>query len=152
MPPASMGGSPRSASRSDPGSSEITASALVPRACDILCVSFESGLFIFLRPLALVKVRPHWPSKPNVLGAHLPSAGPLGWGAQCGAWTPCSLWRTSTIVTILPFMDRQPQDMGLDYTVSPPLLPILLWFCLYIFSYRRSLPIVFRSFLSTVAL
>ena len=37
LPPASPKGSPRSAGRSDPGSFQMTASALVARACEILC-------------------------------------------------------------------------------------------------------------------
>ena len=31
--------------------------------------------------------KPHWSSEPSVLGAHVPSTGPPGWGAQCGAQT-----------------------------------------------------------------
>ena len=27
------------------------------------------------------EIKPQWPSKPNFLGADLPSAGPPGWGA-----------------------------------------------------------------------
>ena len=41
MPPASPGGSPRSASRSNPGSFQTTSSALGLGAQAILCVSFE---------------------------------------------------------------------------------------------------------------
>ena len=37
LPPASSKGSSRSAGRSDPGSFQMTASALVTRACEILC-------------------------------------------------------------------------------------------------------------------
>ena len=36
---------------------------------------------------------PHWPSKSNVPGAHLPAAGPPDWGAQCGVWNPSVLGR-----------------------------------------------------------
>ena len=36
LPPASLGGSPRSAGGFDPGSFQISASALGPRACELL--------------------------------------------------------------------------------------------------------------------
>ena len=41
-----LGGSPRSTSGSDPGSFQITASALVPRVCKIWCAPFKSGGFL----------------------------------------------------------------------------------------------------------
>ena len=58
LPPASLGGSPRSASGSDPGSSQITASALGPGTCEILCVPFKGGVSISPSPLALLKLSP----------------------------------------------------------------------------------------------
>ena len=82
---------------------------------------------------------------PNVLGAHLLSEGPLGLGAWCGAQAPRS-WRTSVIVIILPFVVHPPRGMGPDYTTSPSLLPVSLWFLLYIFSRRRPFLPVFQSF------
>ena len=42
-------------------------------------------------------------SKPVILGACLPSAGPVAWGAQCLALTPCFLGQTSATVITLPF-------------------------------------------------
>ena len=48
--------------------------------------------------------KPHWSSKPNILRAHLPSAGPLGWGALCEVQTSQFLGRISAIVVILPFV------------------------------------------------
>ena len=45
----------------------------------------------------------------------LPGAGPLGRGAQCGAWTSDSLGRTSTVLTSLPFVGHLLRDVGLDY-------------------------------------
>ena len=44
------------------------------------------------------------------------------------------------------------EDMGLDYIVSPPLLPVLLWFLLHIFNCKWSFLIVFGSFSSIIAL
>ena len=42
-----------------------------------------------------------------------------------------SLGRTSVVVIILPFVGRPPGGKSLDYTMTPPLLPILLGFLLY---------------------
>ena len=56
FPPASPGGFARSAGGSDQFLSTI-ASALGPRAGEILCVSFTSGIF-FHSPLPLLKVSP----------------------------------------------------------------------------------------------
>ena len=42
------------------------------------------------------------------------------------------------------------QCVGLDYTVFLPLLPVLLWFLLYIFGSGKSFLLVFRSFSQAV--
>ena len=66
---------------SDSGSFQIIASSLGPRACEILCVSFKSGVSISHSHLfGSPQSKPHWPSKPNVLRAYLPGAGALGCG------------------------------------------------------------------------
>ena len=36
------------------------------------------------------------------------------------------------------FVGHSPRGMGLDYIVNSPLLPVSLWFFLYVFSCRRS--------------
>ena len=85
------------------------------------------------------------PSRPDVLGACLPGARTPTAGKPdmgLGPFTPwgeaLQLWLSScSLVTYL----------GLDDTMSPPLLPFLLWFLLHIFSCRRSFLLVFRSFL-----
>ena len=41
-------------------------------------------------------------------------------------------------IIILQFVGHPPRVMGLDYIASLPLLPVSLWFVLYVFSYRRS--------------
>ena len=79
---------------------QITASALGLGACEILHVPFKREV-CFLHPSASPICKPHWTSKPDVLGA---LAAPLGWGARCMAWTPHSLGRTSAIVIIFPFV------------------------------------------------
>lgn len=42
------------------------------------------------------------------------------------------------MVIILPFVDRPPRVMGLDYTTLIPFLPVLLRFLLYIFGCGRA--------------
>ena len=59
---------------------------------------------------------------PDILGIHLPGAGPLGWGTQCEAQTPCSSGRASEIVTLI---GRLPTWGVCDLIIcSSPLLPI----------------------------
>ena len=55
---ASSGDSPTSASGSDPGSFQITASALGPGVCEILWVPFMSGISISHSSLPLWKLSP----------------------------------------------------------------------------------------------
>ena len=61
--------------------------------------------------------------------------------------TICFFESISVMVIITPFEDCLPGTVGPDYTMSPPLSPILLWFLLYILSFGRifsvSLQIVF---------
>ena len=61
-----------------------------------------------------------------------------GWRAWCKVWIPCFLGRTTAIVIIILFMGCLPGGFGLDYTMSVPLQPILLWFLPYIFICRKS--------------
>ena len=70
LPLASLGGSPRPAAASDPGSIQIIASALGPGACEMLYAPFNSGVY-FLQPSGPPKSNSCWPSKPNILGDHL---------------------------------------------------------------------------------
>ena len=125
----------RSAGGSDPGSFQITASSLGLRACGF-CVCPLRVKSLFLTALWLSPKQAPLAFKPNILGVHLPGAGLSGWGAQCGAQTPHSLERTSAVVIILPFVCHPPGGTGLDYTKSSCLLPISLWFLLFIFSCR----------------
>ena len=89
--PASPGGLPKPAGGSDPGSFLITASAQGLTVCEILCVPFKSGVSNSHGPPGHSKVKPHWPSKPNILGACLPSAEALGWGPDMGL-RPLASW------------------------------------------------------------
>ena len=89
------------------------ASALGLRACET-----DSKTLLFSRLLFKLKC-----SK-----ACLPGAGPLGWGAQCGAQKHSLLLRKPLTIIILQFVGSPPEVMGLDYIVSPPLLRISFWF------------------------
>ena len=103
----------------------------------ILHVPFKSGV-CFQEPSSSPKHKLHWFSKPDILGAALPGAGPPGWGAQCGGWTPCSLGAASVILIILPFLDYLLKDVGLTSTTYLLLLLVLLQSLLYFFSWGKS--------------
>ena len=117
LPPASPGGSPRSANGSDPGSFQITASVLDLRVCWILHVHFKNEISSYC-PLGLC-IKAYCPSKPDVLGAHLPNSGPPGYKVQCGACIPFSLGKTFAIVIIFLFMSCLPRGESLSCTASP---------------------------------
>ena len=54
--PAFLGDSPRSAGRSDLGSSQITAFVLVSEACELFCAPFKSEISSSLNPLGFQKL------------------------------------------------------------------------------------------------
>ena len=81
MPPNPPRGSPRSACGSDPGSFQITASALGSGVCAILCVPFKSGVSVSHSPLALPEVNP------TGLKAKR-SGGSSSWCRTLGLWSP----------------------------------------------------------------
>ena len=54
-------------------------------ACEIFLVPFRSRVMVSYHLLGCPECMPHWPSKPDILGVHLPGGGPLSWGAQ---WKP----------------------------------------------------------------
>ena len=82
FPPASPGGSPRLASRSDPGSLQITASALGSEACEVLCAPFKSCVSICLSPLALLKVLLAFKAKCSLSYCRIPKVGTLIWNSD----------------------------------------------------------------------
>ena len=65
------------------------------------------------------------------MGAHLPCVGALGWGAQCGIWSPCSSGGTSeAVISLLPVgCGSQP-----DHVSAPP-IHLNVAFTLYLFIY-----------------
>ena len=143
FPPVSLGGSPRSAHGSDPGSFQISVTVLGPGVCEN-CVYplrmeslFPTALWVSCTQVPLAFKDRH----SRASSSH---AGPLNWGAHCGAQTPHSSGRTSAIVIILPCVVHPPGDVGLDCTAAPHLISGLLWLFLYIFSSGKSFLLVFR--------
>ena len=57
---------------------------------------FKSKVFISPSPVGLLQLSPAG-LQSHVLGAHLPSARPLSWGARCGAQDSHSCGRTSAV-------------------------------------------------------
>ena len=148
LSPASLGCFPRSASGSNPGSFQITASALGLGVCEILHMPFKSRVSVSYNLIALHGCKPPLAFKASHSG---------GSSSQCrtpwaGVLTPCFLGRTSAVLIILSFVNRLPRSVGLDYTLSLPLLPIQVWFLHYIFSCGKSFLLVFRLFSQIVAL
>ena len=99
--------------------------------------------FYFPESSGTPEIEPCWNSKPKILGIHLPIVGPLGWGARYEAQIPHSLGRISSVVIIIPFVSCPHEGMGLDYIMTLLILPVSLWFLLYIFSCRRYFLIFF---------
>ena len=116
-----MGGSPRSAGGSDAGSFQTAASALGPRACEILCEPFESGVSVSHSHLALQKVSAlaFKAKHPEDLSSwhRTPGLESLTWGSD-----PSLLGRTSEIAIIFLFISHLPKDEDLDYIMSQLLL------------------------------
>ena len=69
----------------------------VPKYMRFFVSLLRDGL-CFPQPSGSPETKPHWPLKPNILGASLPSPGFGGLGAHCGAWTYCFLGITSAVV------------------------------------------------------
>ena len=135
--------SPRSPSRSDLGSFQITASVLRLGACEILQLPFKSRVSCFLQlsgfPTAL------W------LSYMLSS---LAFKARCSVGSSC--WYTECRLLLFGenlwncnhpyFLGHLPGSVGVIYTslFTPPIY--LVWFLLYIFSCKKSFLLVFKSF------
>ena len=71
---------------------------------EIFCVYLLRGDLYLSQPFGSPQSKPHWSSKPNILGAYLPDTGPSCWGARFRFEIPCSLRRISAIVIILSFV------------------------------------------------
>ena len=83
------------------------------------------------------EIKPNWSSRSNALGNTFWVQDPQAGEPNMGLRTLTALENHCNII-ILQFVGHPPRVMGLDYIASLPLLPVSLWFVLYVFSYRRS--------------
>lgn len=138
LPPLSLGDSPRSAGGSDPGSFQITASALAPWVCEICVHPLRKETFISYSPLSVLNVSPTGLQRVKRPGDSSSRCRTSGMGAP--VWclghsllegNLCSCHHLHLWVTC--------SGMGIDYSVShlSPPLHILLWF-LYNFNCKPS--------------
>ena len=104
----------------------MTASSPGPGPREILCAAFEDGS-LFPWSFGSPAYKPCRSSKPNVLRVHLPSAGPLGWGAL----DPSLFGENQCNSNYPPVWGPPPVIMELDYTLTLTLLPFSLWFLLF---------------------
>ena len=117
--------------------------------CEILHAPFKSRVYVSCSPLALPYASPTGLQSQHSGGlssqCRTPGLRSLIWGPELSLLgeNPCSC--DYTLVCGMPT-----GGVGLDYTVSPPLLPVSLWFLLYIFSCEKSFLLVFRSVSSIV--
>ena len=127
-----------SADRSDTGSSQITASALSPGVCDILCAPFKSKISIFPSPLGFLKVSSTLLQSQILWELIFPLQEPQA-GEPNMRLRPLTPLEEPLQCNYSPICRLPAQGYGIDYIVSLLLLPISLWFPFYTFSCRRSL-------------
>ena len=123
MPRASLGGSLKSTSGSDPCFFQIAASFLGARAREILCVLLKNGMYISHSPLSLLKVSsPGFQNKYSEVLSSLwrrPGLGIPVWDLD-----PLLLGdNVKAIVIILPSVSHRSRSVGLDHTTSPSSYP-----------------------------
>ena len=116
---------------------QIAAFVLGLKACVTLQHPLRVSLcFPYLSSSPICK--PCWSSKAEILGAHVPNARPLDWGAWYETQTPSSLERTSAIVIILLFV-------GVGLNCTTPLSHCGFFFISLVV--ERTFLLVFWSFL-----
>lgn len=108
-----LGSSLKYANRHDSDSCQIIAPGLGLGMHKILWASLKTEP-MFCIVISFLVCKPYHLPKSDFLGVPLPDAGSLCWGNQCGAWTPCSLVRTTSIVIILPFIGLLPRGVSFD--------------------------------------
>lgn len=108
MPLAFLGGFPRLAIQSAPGSFQITLCWISEYVRFFTCSLRTAPQFPTSLWFSCIQVFKSQTS----LGAHLSSTGSLGWGAQYGAQTASSLGRASAILIIFLFVGCPPEGVG----------------------------------------
>ena len=119
---SSLGGSLRSASKSDPGSFHISTSALSLRVCEIFYASFKSRSSVSHSSLRFPKASPFGLQSQTFWGLIFPEQEP--WAGEPNV--RLRLWPLQLI--ILPFVGHTSGSGGLDYTACPLTPTLLLWF------------------------
>ena len=151
MPLASLGDSPRPAGKSGPGSYQITAFALSPRACDILCTPFKNEVSVSPSPVGLLILSPAGLKSQMFWELIFPVQGPQAGEPDVGLRTLTAVGEPLQC-NYPPVVGHPPGGKGPDYIASPPFLPVLLWFVPYVFSCRRSFLVGCGLFSSMVVL
>ena len=140
------GGSPKSASGCNSDSFQVTAAALGLGICESLHVPFRNRVSVSYSPPALLYTNPASLQSQTFWGlvflVQYPRLGSPMWGLNpLAPWVEfLQLWLSSL------FVGHLPRGVGVDYSASLSLPPILLWFLLYIFKCGRSLLPVFSLF------
>lgn len=93
--------------------------------CEIVCTPFKSGVSISHSPLTFPNISPVGSSKPDVLGAHPSSEGPLGWDPDVGS-DPLLLGENLCHCDYPPICGHTSRVMSLDFTLSLLFLPLPL--------------------------
>ena len=148
-PPASPGGSPRSASVPEPASSPSTASAsaLRPGACEISCMSCKSGVCVPYNHLDLLNAFQNQVFWGLIFLCRTPRVGSPSWSLD-----PLLLREDLCNCDYPPFACCWPENMGSDFTTSLFLLPVSLWSPLCVFNCGKSSQLILRLFSYVTAL
>ena len=107
----SSGDPPRPTGGSGRGSYDVTAFTL--GSSTRYCVHAR-------RVESLFHPKPHWPSKPDGLGAPPHGTWPLDWGAWCGTQSFHSCGRTSVIYLFSSLQVAHLGSVGFDYIANAP--------------------------------
>ena len=129
LPPVCPGGPRRSAVESDSGSFQITASALGPRACEILCAPFRSGV-CFPQPSGSLRSKSHWPLRQKYSAVFSSQSRTSGLGSLMWVSDPFFLGENVCDCNHSPCLCMVFPDMGCESTCTLPILPVLLCFLL----------------------
>ena len=148
LPSASSRCSPRWAGGFDSGSSQIAAHMLGLKVCEILH-AFLKAESVTYSPPVLPYASPACLQRQMFWGLFFLMQD-LWAGVSDVRLRPLTPWREPLQLWL--FSCHLPEYVDFDHTTSPPLLPISLWFLLYIFSCGNSFLLVFRLFSLIVAL
>ena len=101
---------------------QITAPRLGFRACETLCVLLNNRVSVSYNPLGLLKVSPA--GLQSQVFSKFIFLVQAPWPASLMCHYPWFWGRVSSVMIIPQLVGHPLEDMGLDYTVFPPLLVI----------------------------